>query len=186
MKPKMIHGIAINDADYNTQPVSGMCIFYCRWLNMISRCYASDDHNNPTYKNCSVCDEWLYFSNFKFWMEKQDFHGKDLDKDILNQGNNTYSPENCIFVSAKINNLLLTNKAKRGSFMLGVSFCKQIKRFKSACNVDGKRKHIGCYDSEVLAHKAYKIFKYKLIKSVALEQTEPLRSALLNYKIGEY
>ena len=42
---------------------------------------------------------------------------------------------------------------------------------------------LGRYGTAKEAHDAYKEFKYKLIKEVALLQNEPLRSALLNYVI---
>jgi len=39
-------------------------------------------------------------------MERQDWEGKHLDKDILIPGNKIYSPDRCIFVSSLINLLI--------------------------------------------------------------------------------
>ena len=75
---------------------------------MLQRCY-SESHlvRQPTYKGCSVCEEWLTFSNFKSWMEQQDWEGKQLDKDLLVYKNKIYSPETCVFVSSVINSFFV-------------------------------------------------------------------------------
>tara|TARA_R110002050_G_scaffold11693_1_gene39168 strand:- start:71 stop:445 length:375 start_codon:yes stop_codon:yes gene_type:complete len=104
---KFIHGVATNDADYFTQYKGKTCPYYSRWRKMLERCYSVEwQESKPTYKECSVCNEWLLFSNFKSWMINQDWIGKELDKDIINNGNKTYSPENCAFVSRKVNLLI--------------------------------------------------------------------------------
>ena len=105
---KLVYGVGINDADYQVNPtIDGsrvMCPAYSAWHSMIERCYSEKYHDKkPTYKECYVCDEWLYFLKFKSWMEKQDYKGKELDKDILIQGNKVYSPETRIFVDKTIN-----------------------------------------------------------------------------------
>ena len=120
---RLIHGVGINDANYNTQVrVNGklvVCKYYRTWKNMLERCYDSNLHlKHPTYIGCIVCEEWLTFSNFKAWMETQDFGGKDLDKDILVKGNKIYSPETCIFVTNAINLLFIKRDAGRGEYKL--------------------------------------------------------------------
>ena len=76
---------------------------------------------SPTYKGCSVSEEWLRFSNFKRWMEKQDWDGKQLDKDILFEGNKVYSAETCVFVTSVVNSFTSDSGAKRGEWLIGVS-----------------------------------------------------------------
>ena len=109
MKPrKLVHGVGINDADYavanyetigcvdgkQKQKRVWLCPYYQAWTSMLERCYSAKWHErNPTYKNCTVSDEWLTFSNFKAWMEKQDFEGKQFDKDLLVQVIRFYSAE---------------------------------------------------------------------------------------------
>lgn len=101
---KMLCGVGVNDADYIISPiVNGVqvrCPFYNRWKDMIYRCYSEvSQKGNPTYKACTVCDEWLLFSNFKKWMEKQDWKGKQIDKDIKVKGNKEYGPDTCLLVT---------------------------------------------------------------------------------------
>jgi hypothetical protein len=47
-----------------------------------------------------------------------------LDKDILVVGNRVYSPETCIFVPTRINNLFVTRESLRGDYPLGVKLSK--------------------------------------------------------------
>ena len=108
---RLVYGVGINDADYVVQKfetigyVSGKkkqkrvwrCPYYRVWTHMLERCYdVKRQERQPTYKDCSVSTEWLTFSVFKSWMEKQDFEGKQLDKDLLIEGNKIYSAETCV------------------------------------------------------------------------------------------
>ena len=71
---------------------------------MVQRCYDKDVHKKykPEYKDKSVCEEWLNYSNFRIWFEEHYVPCKnnqiDLDKDLLVQGNKVYSPETCVFL----------------------------------------------------------------------------------------
>jgi hypothetical protein len=187
-KVKTIYVVGINDADYIISPtINGkqvMCPFYRKWHNMLKRCYSVNYQvKQPSYVGCTVSKEWLTFSNFKAWMEKQDWQGKQLDKDLLIQGNKIYSPEACLFVTKYINGLLTNCKSARGKLPQGVCWDKQAKKYTVKCNVNGKPKYLGLFDTPKAASEAYKTFKYNLISEVAQLQVEPLRSALLNYKI---
>jgi len=189
---KAVFGIGINDANYLTKININnkiiVCPYYQKWKNILLRCYSPKTHEKfPTYKECFVCDEWLTFSNFKSWMEKQDWQGKHLDKDLLVQGNKEYSPSKCLFVTPQINTLLTSRTGGRGEFMLGVYFYKPHGKFRAKCRcINGGLLHLGYFCSETEAHKAYKKYKYALIAKIAKEQEEPLKSALLRYKIPEY
>lgn len=185
---KKLFGVGVNDADYKISFKSSgktvMCPFYRRWVNMLARCYSKNQEVNRSYAGCYVCDEWLVFSNFKKWMESQDWEGKHLDKDILFQGNRLYSPETCVFISKRINLLLNTRGSSRGRYMLGVKLIKG--GFQVSCSDGVKGVYLGRFSSEVDAHKAYCEFKYAVISSVAEGEPEKIRSALLAYKIPKY
>lgn len=112
---KLIHGVGINDAGYNisisTRLPNGRrqeqrCPYYKRWVNMLTRCYSkAEQARNPCYIGCVVCPEWLTFSNFKRWMEQQDWKGKELDKDKHGDGK-LYSPTTCEFLTYQEHNKL--------------------------------------------------------------------------------
>lgn len=165
---KLVFGVGINDADYKVNPVIDgkrvMCPYYSRWLHMLRRCYSSYwIKKYPTYNGCSVCEEWLTFSNFKKWMETQDWEGKELDKDILSAKNRNkiYSPEACIFITGRLNRFLKTPQTT-GEYKMGVDFIKKLGKFRSRCKDpfdDFKSIHLGCFSSEEAAHEAWKCSK---------------------------
>ena len=191
LEKKLIYGVGFNDADYAVRPtIKGMeirCPYHTKWSSMIERCYSKKAINRrPTYRDCSVAEDWLSFSNFKDWMLKQDWQDKVLDKDILVQGNKVYSADTCIFVHHSVNSLFTKGNATRGSYPIGVTWHKRDKKFHAQCNVNGKLTSLGLHKTADQAHEVYKKFKYALIKEVALKQTEPLRSAMLAYKIERY
>lgn len=186
---KLLCGVGVNDSNYKTSMIIDgktlRCPYYKRWQSMIVRCYSKEfAARRPTYSECYVCDEWLIFSNFKKWMEKQNWKGMDLDKDVLYQGNKVYGPSTCIFISPQLNLLLGNSKKSRGKYPQGVSFHKQTGKFRAALSVDGKNTHIGLFDSEGEAYSAYKKEKYNLIKQAASNLNDSLKTALLNYKIS--
>lgn len=182
---KLIYNVGLNDATYPVCPfVDGVqvwCKFYRTWSHMLTRCYSEKyQERQPTYIGCYVCKEWLIFSNFKKWMEKQDWKGKSLDKDLLVPDNKCYSPETCIFISRGLNNLLTDSAAKRGLYPLGVSQNKRTGKFISRLSVDAKRKNLGYFTTPLEAHRAWQLNKMQLIAKIANEQTdERLKHTLL-------
>lgn len=166
-KRSLTYGVGINDADYVVQKnekVDGKkkavwrCPYYDRWISMLRRCYSAKFHvKQPTYKGCKVCDEWLYFSNFHKWMENQDWEGKQLDKDLLLEGNKIYSPDTCVFVSPRVNIFINDHGRARGKYLIGVSWDKRNKKFRAdCCNPFTKKKeYLGLFDTELEAHNAW-------------------------------
>ena len=171
---KLVYGVGINDADYNVYEygyVNGKrslvwsCPFYETWKSMLRRCYSEKFQiRNPTYKGCSVFDDWLIFSNFKRWMEQQDWQGKQLDKDLLVEGNKVYSPETCVFIDQMVNKFTNANGNYRGDWMIGVSWSKDVGKFRARCcnPFNGKEEHLGLFTNELDAHLAWKVRKHEL------------------------
>lgn len=185
-----VYGVGVNDAHYMTNPtINGKkitCPFYAKWTNMLTRCYSEKYHERqPTYIGCSVCDDWLVFSRFKLWMKSQEWEGKHLDKDLLNQGNKVYSPETCIFISRSINALTTDCRAVRGAHPRGVCFDEHAKKYAADVSLNGKSVKLGHFDCPLEASRAYKKAKYKIIKDVAILQPEPLKSALLRFRLDD-
>ena len=61
-------------------------------------------------------------------MEKQDWEGKFIDKDLLFPGNKVYGPDTCVFVTRQLNNLF-TDHGGRGPHKQGVYKHGQSKRY---------------------------------------------------------
>ena len=172
-KNKLIYGIGVNDSDYpitqyakvnGKQKFIWKCPFYTIWANMLKRCYLESYLTKyPTYRDCTVCDEWLVFSTFKDWMEKQSWQGRQLDKDLLSQGSKIYSPDTCVFVDVGINNFIVDNAKARGKYLLGVSWFKPRSKFKATCSnpFTGKNEHLGYFNNELDAHNAWRLRKHE-------------------------
>ncbi len=78
---------------------------------MLRRCYDDELHSKyPTYKGCSVCDEWHDFQVFAQWYKSNYIEGYHLDKDIKINGNKVYSPSACLFVSPSENAIEANSK----------------------------------------------------------------------------
>src|SRR5574343_280652 len=137
----------------NTKP-------YSIWTAMLQRCYDQRRlSRQPTYIGCSVCNEWLFFPNFKEWFDNNYVEGWELDKDLLVTENKVYSPETCIFVPHSINVLFIDSGAARGKYPIGVYLHKQSGKFQAHLKIDGKVKYLGYFDKPEDAHQAYLIAK---------------------------
>ena len=170
---RLVQGVGVNDADYRLhrrENINGKnvlvwrCPYYNAWCSMLNRCYSVKYHSHLAYKDCSVCDEWLTFSNFKAWMEQQDWQGKQLDKDLLKVDNKVYSPDTCIFVDRTINGFAIGAGRGVGDFMLGVYASQTSNKFISTvCNpFTHKREYLGTFTDELEAHLAWKSRKHEL------------------------
>lgn len=205
MKPKnkkLVYGVGANDADYAVQRfetigyVDGkrkrkrewICPCYRAWKDMLKRCYSTKyKERNPTYKGCTVSDDWQTFTSFKSWMEKQDLEGKQLDKDLLFEGNKVYSPETCVFVTPMVNSFTVDSGAARGEWMIGVCWHKKAGKFMSSCGnpFTKKREYLGLFTNELEAHAAWRKRKLELAHELAAIQTDPRVATALIYRYSK-
>lgn len=186
-KRKLIHGVGVNDSEVPVESSSRnsegkliniyRCPFYNRWLAMLERCYSKTFKLKfPTYMDVTCCEEWLLFSNFKSWMEQQDWEGKHLDKDLLVYQNKVYSPETCVFIPQELNSFLVRNDVNRGELPLGVTLCSLIhgiyqpsKKYAAYCGhsltKNGKRTScvLGRFYTKEDAHRAWQQEKMRLV-----------------------
>jgi hypothetical protein len=99
---------------------------------MLERCYSEKFlERNPSYIGTSVCSEWVYATEFKKWMEQQDWDGKCLDKDIIVPRSKLYSPETSAFVLQATNSFVTTSDAIRGEYPIGVSLYKRTGKYQA-------------------------------------------------------
>lgn len=177
----LVYGVGINDADYVQQiketigrrpdgsliqRIVWVCPFYRSWSGMLQRGYSENWKTNyPTYAETRVYEDWLRFTTYKAWMETQPWEDAYLDKDILVQGNQVYSPATCAFVPQKINALLINCASVRGECPIGVN----VKNGKYTSRVQdgiGKRKYLGYFKDPMEAHKAWQLGKADAIEIV--------------------
>ena len=87
---------------------------YIKWCSMFVRCYDEDYHKkSPSYRQCEVSDEFYNFQNFAQWYDKHYYecdYTLELDKDLIVEGNKTYSPSTCCLLPDEINIVLKTHR----------------------------------------------------------------------------
>lgn len=177
----LLYGIGVNDSSEPvTKKVNGkrvwMCPIYKYWQAMFGRCY-----NQPTYRGCTVHEDWHFYSKFKEWVLTQDWVGKHLDKDILIEGNKIYSPDTCVFVNRLTNCFILDKSKARGKNKIGVShngisyvaYCHDpFKRYKN---------YLGTFKTEDEAHEAWLSKKLEYAYEVVeLESDFRVKEAIIN------
>lgn len=176
---KLLYGVGINDADYvvskGSRGKSVKCPVYMAWAGMITRCYSENyKSKRPTYANCKVEKEWHLFSNFKAWMESQDWHGKQLDKDLLFIGNKLYSPSTCLLVDAMVNSFIIENGVNGSESLIGAYWHKRDKKFSVRCRnpLTKKKEHVGLFNCPEEAHLAWRKRKHEIACQLAELQTD--------------
>lgn len=185
---KAICGVGVNDYGLPIKINEKHIDSYTCWRNMIMRCYDSkEQQKHPSYKGCVVCEDWLYFSNFNAWFDKNYRKGYELDKDILSKDCKCYSPQTCLFVPKYINDLFRTRSD--GKHGMGVRHEKRTNKYFAVVAIDGKTKYGKVYSNKKDAYQEYKELKCAEIKRVAIEAKEKgdidekVFNALLNYRI---
>lgn len=187
----------IGCGEYRIQKDGKCTPAYVKWKHMLGRCYNEEiqsDNRCKTYKNCTVCEEWHNFQNFAKWFDENYYECDEelnLDKDILIKNNRVYSPETCILVPQRINQLFVRQKSTRGDYPIGVNYHKRDNVFRAYCSVfdkDNKKfkqKHLGNSKTPEDAFLKYKTFKEEYIKQVAEEYKDRIPSklyyAMINY-----
>ena len=164
---------------------------YDIWRQMLRRCYDETLHSiRPTYKGCTVSENFKNFSYFISWYHSQIGYDQDnwcLDKDILIKGNKIYSEDTCCLVPYEINNLVVKSDKCRGEYLIGTSFVKKHNKYKSGISKNGVLEHLGTYNTQEEAFLAYKQAKEGYIKEVANKWKDQIDhrvyEALMNYQV---
>lgn len=193
---KLVFGVGFNG---KTKPakIDGKIVKeYKLWHDMLRRCFSEKYQTlYPTYKGCNVSDNFLNYSYFHDWCQEQvGFDNIDdkgcswcLDKDLLFVGNKTYSETACVFVPQEINKFFNDSGAIRGDHLIGVSFHKRVGKFVANCAVNGKKQHLGYFDTPEEAFTVYKPFKEALCKQLALKWKDEtdvrLFNAMMNWRV---
>ena len=181
---KLVYGVGINDADYAISSLADgkrvLCPYYSKWRGILMRCYSEDSRKRqPTYADCTIAVEWIVFSVFKAWMEKQEWEGKELDKDIIDPHNKQYGPSSCAFVTSALNQLVTHSRFKEGRTLptgvweiprKKVSSC----RFKASASggVTGKTVTLGYHHTATAAAHAYTTYKTGVLRGAISEQLD--------------
>ena len=186
---KLVYGVGVNDLGYRVHvmeelPKNGgkrirktvfRCKYYKAWTSMLERCYSKKYlERYPTYIGTSVCSEWVYASEFKKWMEQQDWDDKCLDKDIIVPRSKLYSPETCAFVLPATNTFVIACDASRGDSPIGVCLHKPIGKYQASCSNPFTREleYLGCFSTPEEAHEAWRKRKHEIAQLVAATESD--------------
>ena len=161
----------VGDRGDDKSLIDGNPKIYQVWCAMLQRCYSQ--HNEYIKRNYKDCEVSSYFRNFpqflEWWKMKSEGISVDLqlDKDILIKGNRLYSETTCTLVPRDVNMLLIKRDKARGKYPIGVTYCKNTKRYKAQFSKFNVITHLGFYDDIEGAFLAYKKAKEEHIKEVA-------------------
>ena len=192
---KTVYGVGyLGEGEYPTFINSKKTKCYMAWTDMMKRCYSdSYKEKKPSYENCEVCEEWHNYQIFAEWYENNiyfiDNEKMCLDKDILIKNNKIYSPEACIYVPERINNLFTKTNTKRGNLPIGVGIHQGKYKAHMSKLIDGKKqmRYYGNYNTPEEAFECYKQIKEEYIKEVADEYSgqipDDLYFALYSYEV---
>ncbi|QXM18588.1 hypothetical protein Phab24_id143 [Acinetobacter phage Phab24] len=188
-KNSKICGVGVCDIRTKTNKVSDK--EYVLWNNIIKRCYSDNIHRiRPTYKECTMSDDWLIYSSFKndvLGMVGSDKVGWHLDKDLLIKGNKVYSKDTCCFLPPRLNTFLLSGKKFRSLYPCGVSFSKYKNKFSARIKIDNVDKVLGYFNTPEEAFKAYKEAKESYARELAHRWKDQIDErafqALMNYEV---
>ena len=160
-----VYGVGINDVfipDYSLGKT------WARWSGILRRTDNRDPKyliKHPNYEGCTMDPRWFKLSVFKEWVETfEDHENKEIDKDILIQGNKHYSPETCLMVRPIVNKWFKpTTKDPASGLPWGVTICTMWKQgrvkdkpYRTQINPliregntirPGKRKGLGRFDT---------------------------------------
>jgi len=177
-KKILVQGVGINDSWYMTMTtINGVkvrCPAYRAWCNMLKRCYSEKSLIiNPTYTDCTVDRQWLYFSEFEKWHSANYKEGYHLDKDIKVKGNKIYSRDSCLYVKQSVNKLFLSSaRHKKSDLPAGVYFDESRESYVAGIKVNGKRHFIGRFCTPLEANHCYKKAKNDQIAIAMLENKD--------------
>ena len=83
--------------------------------------------------------------------------------------------------------MFIKRNSKRGKYPIGVIYHKRDEVFYAQININGKKVHLGLFDTPEKAYFMYKTAKEKHIKEVANKYkdqiTEQTYQALINYQV---
>ena len=185
-------GVGIVGDKYNCKINGKHVKEYQLWTDMLKRCYGEKRHlRHPTYKDCEVSENFKSYEYFYEWCNEQIGFGNEgwqLDKDLLVKGNKVYSENTCVFIPKEINLVLTKSDKKRGEHPIGVSWHSKSKTFVAQVSKNkGKREHLGLFNTEIEAFKAYKHTKEVFVKEQANKWKDKIDlrayDALMSYQV---
>lgn len=188
-----LHGVAECDIGVDREDVE-VNKAYDLYGSLINRVYGKKFLiRNTNYRDVTVCDRWLKFSNFKSDILKMKGFQKsisdkwELDKDLLSVGNKIYSPETCCFVPKALNNLFKIPLEKSDkSLPTNVTRNRRSGKLLVRLQISPTEyKHLGSFNT---LQEAFPVYKEALLLrlSTLLEEYQEFLDDRLIFKLENY
>lgn len=170
---------------------------YHAWSYMLRLAYDQSDSyvKKRNGRNITVCDEWHDFANFNEWFSDNYYtvndETMDLCRNLLNQDNDSFEPDECVFVPRRIMQLITPKNLSKSNLPRGVGYREYSDTYYSTCYVqkNGKAttiRHSGFLTADE-AFEQYKKDKENYIKQVVKEYSGKLPRnvyrALMKYEV---
>lgn len=156
----LVKGVGKNDspfctgAEFNGKVINHRA--YDIWCGMLQRTTCpSYQKRHQHYIGCSVCEEWLTFTNFFEWWKENHVDGWELDKDFTVIGNKIYSPETCIFIPPQLNSFINAKAKNSSELPVGAIYVPSLSRYKSVIIFMREYHYLGLFDKADDAHIAW-------------------------------
>lgn len=181
----LIFGLGVNDMFHESKENQIHTKSYSVWRNLLSRTISPMSQRQEKYKDCTICEEWLTFSNFKKWFDDNYVEGYNIDKDIIVPNNRHYSPDTCCFVPPEINTLFTKRVNKKSELPLGVH--RNNDGFRATVRHNGKVIACKTFSTIQEAESFYLKNKKKTIEDIATEYfkdgkiTQRVFESIMNY-----
>lgn len=146
---------------------------YTVWRDILKRCYDPKESSKLAYRGMKVADEWHDFSNFKAWHDVNYVEGFSIDKDLLGNNSNIYSPDNCIYLPRYLNNLIIDNTT-RSELPVGVFF--KDNSYRAEVYNEEKRYPLGKFNNKEDASKAYSHAKAVFMAKATIRMDTPQKA----------
>ena len=191
---KTFGGVGCLGEKYVPQDYKKIHIMWSGLLDRVIIQSAKDKKRYAAYKDCSICDRWLNFSNFcddmlNMWYDCDE--QLDIDKDIKCKGNKEYAPDKCLLVPHSINMLFTKWRGGEGvNHQVGVEYIKSGDKKGTwkvkPCGVysfngqfrTGVHKY---FKSEEVAGEYYRSIKHEYIKKVLKSYEGRIPDYVMNY-----
>lgn len=159
---------------------------YNAWKGILGRCYNPIVLAvRPSYKGCSVCEEWLNYQNFAQWFTENVPENHHIDKDLKHPTNKIYSPETCMILTPSENNFMLDRERDRGLLATGVTYRKTRSPYLAQISILSVRKR----KSFSTEKEAYKWYVSEKIDSIPFITEDEVKSNLMrdwvSFKVQE-
>jgi hypothetical protein len=137
---------------------------HCSWWAMIRRCYNPNDPSYHLYggRGIRVCDSWLGDSGFENFLRDMGERPEKTSLDRISSIIGNYQIDNCRWANSLTQAVNRRGSLNSRSKFKGVGFHKKSNAWRAYITSEGKQNHLGTFNTEIEAAKAYNKAAFEL------------------------